>query len=284
MPDRNILTDRAARVAARWGLTLRDELQLNTSRAVYKVETATGPAVLKLYRKLHLSGERAAIPFLRALPDGIALRIYRTSPLHRAVLMEWLEGPSLETLIASGQTAQAEAHMAEVAAKLAKVRFKTHIIYRKTREARTADAFKAAAAAQAGQRRALYVKAADMLDDLLKSTTDETVIHGDLQFQHTILTPDGPRLFDPKGLRADPAAEFRLILTPPIGGLPVSDFAECVARRATLFADATGLDRQRILQWATVVWAARMVKGKAAPTGSDPADAYLEALLDLSLS
>ena len=284
MPDHNILTTWASQMAARWELTLGDPLQLNKSRAVYKVEGANGPAVLKLYRKLHLSGERAAIPFLKALPDDIALKVYRTTPLGRAVLMEWLDGPSLATLITDGQIIEAEQHLAEVLAKLAKVKFKNHLIYRKTREARTPNAFKAAAAAETGQRQELYQKLVDILDCLLKTTKVETIIHGDLQFQHTILTPNGARLFDPKGLRADPAAEYRLVLTPGLSGLTVDDFIHCAARRATLFSDATGIDRQRMLQWATVAWGASAMNGKKTPNGPDFVEAYLEALLDLALS
>lgn len=284
VPDRNILIDRATRVAARWGLTLGEPLQLNQSRAVYRVETATGPAVLKLHRKLHLSGERAAIPFLKALPEEIAPKIYRASPMRRAVLMEWLHGPSLETLIADGRGAEAEAHMAHVVGKLAKVTFRYPLIYRRIREARTPNALKAAAAIQSGPLQQLSLRAADMLDHLLKTTVQETVIHGDLQFQHVILTPEGPRLFDPKGLRADPAADYRLLLTPDLGDLTVDAFIQCVARRATLFADATDIDRQRMLQWATVVWADSAMKGKKVPNGPDPKEAYLEALLDLAES
>jgi len=284
MPEHNRLTDWASRIEARWDLTLRDQLQLNKSRAVYKVETANGPAVLKLYRKLHLSGERAAIPFLKALPDDIALKVHRTSPMRRAVLMEWLEGPSLETLITEGQTVEAEEHMAQVIAKLAKVKFKDRLIYGKTREARAPNAFYAAAAAQSGQRQKLCQKVAEILDGLLRTTDVETIIHGDLQFQHAILTPNGPRLFDPKGLRADPAAEYRLMLTTGLGDRVVDDFIHCVARRATLFADATGVDRLRILQWATVVSAARVMKGRQATNRPDTVDAYLEALVDLALS
>lgn len=228
-------------------------MQHTDSRAVYKVATSNGPAVPKLYRKLHFSAERAAVPFLKALPDDIALKIFRTSPMRRAILMEWLEGPSLDKLITDGQTAEAETHLAHVMAKLAKVRFKNHLIYRRAREARDPDTFKKAAAALTGKRQALCLQVHEVLDHLLKTTSQETIIHGDLQFQHAILTPDGPRLFDPKGLRADPTAEYRLVLTPDAKGLSVDDFAACVARRATLFADATGVDRQRMLQWATVV-------------------------------
>lgn len=142
------------------------------------------------------------------------------------------------------------------------MRFKNHLIYRRAREARAPDTFKKAAAALTGKRQALCLQVHEVLDHLLKTTSQETIIHGDLQFQHAILTPDGPRLFDPKGLRADPTAEYRLVLTPDAKGLSVDDFAACVARRATLFADATGVDRQRMLQWATVVWGARVLTGK----------------------
>ncbi len=284
MPDHNILTDWASQMAARWDLTLGASLQLNKSRAVYKVQTANGPAVLKLYRKLHLSGERAAIPFLNALPDDIALKIYRKSPMGRAILMEWLDGPSLATLITQGQIIEAEEHLAHVLAKLSKVKFKNHLIYRKTRDARAPNAFRAAVAAQTGQRQQLCQKAAEMLDGLLKTTTTETVIHGDLQFQHAILTPNGARLFDPKGLRADPAAEYRLVLIPKLRDLTVDEFMQCVGRRATLFADATGIDRQRMLQWATVSWAADVMNGKRVSNGSDTLETYLEALVNLASS
>lgn len=283
MPERNILIDRASSIATRWDLTLGDPLQLNRSRAVYKVETANGPAVLKLYRKLHLSGERAAVPFLKALPDDIALKIYRTSPLGRVVLMEWLDGPSLETLIADGQMLEAEKHLADVIAKLSRVKFKNHLIYRKTREARMPKAFHAAAHAQTGERQKLSLRVTEILDSLLRTTEAETIIHGDLQFQHTILTPNGPRLFDPKGLRAEPAAEFRLVLPPDHIDLNVAEFIQCVERRATLFADATGIDRQRMLQWATVAWGAGVMNGKKAENGPDALEAYLEAFLDLAI-
>ncbi|EBA13147.1 aminoglycoside phosphotransferase family protein [Roseobacter sp. CCS2] len=282
MPEQNYLTHRASRIATRWDLTLQDQLQLTKSRAVYKVETANGPAVLKLYGKLHCSGERAAVPFLRTLPDDIALKVYRTSPLRRAILMEWLDGPSLATLMAKGQSIEAEQHLANVAGKLAKVTFKNHLLYRKTRSARMPSAFKAAVAAETGTRQKMFQKMQDILDTLLKTTEVETIIHGDMQYQHAILTPKGPRLFDPKGLRADPAAEYRLVLIPNHHDTPVDAFNECVLRRATLFADATGIDRQRILMWATVGWGSRVMTGKLKAASPDTVDPYLHALLDLS--
>jgi len=67
-------------------------------------------------------------------------------------------------------------------------------------------------------------------------------------------------------------------------GVAVHGFAACVARRATLFSKATGVDRNRMLQWATVVQAAGVMNGRIGADGLEPAETYLAAFLDLALS
>lgn len=280
--QQNILAYRAEKVAAKWGLTLGQNLQLKRRRALYKVHSPKGPAALKLYQKIGSSGESGAISFLRGLPEGIGVRLYRVSPLRRAVLMEWLEGTSLDQFVQRGNVAEAEQHLAAVAARLTPVRFRFLSGYRRLYNRRMFKRYADAACFAHVAQRPIFQRGFNLLDGLYSSTQTETVIHGDFLFRNTMLTSDGPRVFDPKGFRADPAAEFRLVVTPNHRTMPVSDFTATVTRRAALFADASGLDPLRITQWATVALIGRVMHGSLRNTNYDEVAPYLDAMLALA--
>lgn len=201
------MISRAKMVAARWQLTLDNApLKHTADRVVYKVGTADGQAVLKLNRKF--GSEGGSVPFLRRLPDGIGVKLLRVSPLRRAVLLEWLEGPTLDRLVAQGDERQAEGLLAQVAASLAKAEFRQVRLIQSLnwRVQKRFDGF--------APRLANTVQSADFtrakapFDALVATMPPETVIHGDLHFGNIINTAQGPRFIDPKGYRADPAAEF----------------------------------------------------------------------------
>ena len=78
------------------------------------------------------------------------------------------------------------------------------------------------------------------------------MIHGDLHLHNVIVTNNGPRLIDPKGLRADPALEFAKALIPPISdGLSDEQSAQ-MDRHATIMAQAIGATPQRLIQWTAI--------------------------------
>ncbi|MEJ6397000.1 phosphotransferase [Yoonia sp. 208BN28-4] len=249
----NVSTDdaAAARIAHRWNLTLSDCVADTPRARVFRATGAQGDCALKLYRKVGASGEGAATQFLRALPDGLGVRVYRMNTLRTAVLMEWLDGTPLD-VIAQTDMAQATALLAQVAHDIGKVQFRRQFAYQRVAPLLFADFAKAAKRGVPDDLAAYFNQARSLLVHLIDTSPPERVIHGDLGFQNVMLTPGGPRAFDPKGWRADPAVELALSMIRPFEDLDPDTLSQRIAERGAVFADATGASQQRLIQWAAV--------------------------------
>lgn len=98
--------------------------------------------------------------------------------------------------------------------------------------------------------------------DLLASTTETVLLHGDLhhynilraQASSTEGNSDGEtwRVIDPKGLAGDRAYEISSFLYNPHGFTELPDVEERLARRVDIFVERTGLDWQRVVGWLLV--------------------------------
>ena len=269
-------------MAARWDLTLQDRLIETGRSVVYKATGPTGQVVLKLYKKIGSSGEGAAIPFLRNLEPGIGVKLHRVSTFRTAVLMEWLEGPTLDKLIVGDDDTQATAHLAHVAGGVMRSEIKYPSLYRRIAPRIHKDFKRCLANDAAGAPDSNLSRAAALLDDLMKSTRQERVMHGDLRFENVILTPDGPRLIDPKGFVADPAFEFSRSLAPSSLETSVQDFHACIQRRASVMAPAIDATPLRLIQWGAVVAAHKQFRGMGNAYNPQQRRPYIQAYLDLA--
>lgn len=266
--------------AKRWRVTLSQELLVKPGGAVFKVDTPDGPAVLKVYAKLGY--ETGAVPFLRGLPPGIGVRIKRTSPLRRAILMEWLEGPTLEDLYHDGKESEAEAHLATAAAALKSAPFKHPFILQRIAKRMKHRLDRCEPILQASAQARLYARTLSLFDMLNQTTKTEGVIHGDLHFCNVMLTPDGPRLIDPKGFRADPAMDCARAIKGPVPSDTADDYCRLITRRADLFGAAMDEKPLRIIQWGAVTRAVRVFDDARRHKTPDNIDPYLSAFLDVA--
>lgn len=249
---------------------------------VYKVDAPQGRAALKLYKHIGWSGEGASLPFLRDLNPGVGVRVFRSDALRAAMLLEWLDGPTLGELRENDQEQLAITHIAAVAKGVHSTRFRKPFIYPRlgTKLARDFRKRNPLAGDEGAER--LITRAADLLDHLIATTNHEHIIHGDLGFENVILTKDGPRLIDPKALRVDPAAEFAKFLVSPLSGVSPAEFIDRTKDRSEQLCASVAATPQRLIQWAAVVLGHRVLRVTQDGRNARSLQTYLAALLDMA--
>ena len=274
--------DTAERIGGRWGLTDIQKVVETKRAAVYKALGPTGPVALKLYNQIGASGEGAAITFLRQLRSGFGVQILRVNPMRTAVLMEWLDGPDLASLVKGNAELEAARHLTTVAKATAQTDFTRQFIYRRLAPKLQQDFIRKIAKDDTASPDRDFKRAALILDELVQTTARERVVHGDLGFSNVILTKDGPRLIDPKGLRADPAHEFGKAMIQAYGSVSIEEYVARIKSRAEIMAGGINASPQRVIRWGAVVQARSMFKHKATSPQRQTVEPYLEAYLDLA--
>ena len=275
--------DNAAEImAVRWNLTLQS-LVAETYRArIFKVDSPHGPAALKVYKKVGFGGEGAGIQFLRQLTPGIGAQIYRSNNMRTAVLIEWLDGPTLATLLADGEEARATALLGQVGRSVTMARFRLPMIYRRVLPGLKRDFERRAKAPIDGVPHPDLPRVQALLAHLSRTSTGESVLHGDLGFENVILTPDGPRLLDPKGLRAEPAYDCAKALFLPYDQPSEADFIKRIEARKDILSDAVSIPSERIVQWAAITLAHKVIHGAKKYPKNTALRPYMRTLLDMS--
>lgn len=88
---------------------------------------------------------------------------------------------------------------------------------------------------------------------LLATSPQAMVLHGDLHHDNILSTEQGWLAIDPKGLVGDPAYEVSVMLYNPDPGLFQADQPRrLIARRIDQMAEALGMERARIRNWGLV--------------------------------
>lgn len=105
-------------------------------------------------------------------------------------------------------------------------------------------------------------KARKLRDQLLRTTSPDILLHGDLHHDNILQNSDGRLVIDPKGVIGDPAYEVAAFICNPIPELlNQADAPNIVLNRITRFAAALELPERRIIDWCFVqavlawVWA-----------------------------
>lgn len=101
---------------------------------------------------------------------------------------------------------------------------------------------------------ALLERAIETLARLTSTTTNQVVLHGDLHHTNVLIIGTGePVVIDPHGWVGDPCLEPASLLANPrdlIAGEP--DLLGLTHRRVEILTGITGLDPERVLDWAFV--------------------------------
>ncbi len=214
---------------------------------VWQVEHAGQQAALKIYHKPSLSHEGPGFDLLRALDGQGAVRVLAQDG--RAVVLEWLDGPSLGDLARAGQDEIARAHLVDVANAVHG--FAGTVSGLTPLNDWCADVFSIRFSAtcpttlQTDMRRGQAIAR-----DLLSTTTDIRPLHGDLHHDNIKLGPDGWRAFDAKGLFGDKTFELANAFRNPIGKETLQRDPAWFHACADLWSDRFGVDRLRLMRWA----------------------------------
>jgi streptomycin 6-kinase len=92
----------------------------------------------------------------------------------------------------------------------------------------------------------LVQRAEALFRELLDSSAEPVLLHGDLHHENILAAERAPWLaLDPKGVAGEPAYEVGALMRNPR-----PQPAAVLARRATILAELLGLDRQRLVAWS----------------------------------
>jgi streptomycin 6-kinase len=93
--------------------------------------------------------------------------------------------------------------------------------------------------------------AQEVATTLLADTSRDRLLHGDFQHHNLLQRASGEwAIIDPKGLAGIPGFEIAAWMYNPPGVTARDDYVELVRRRAAIFSEVWGIDRQELIAWA----------------------------------
>lgn len=244
------LPDLLADLAARWSLTLDPPFPSIAYNYVASAARDDGtPCVLKVSR--YVAETRAEIAALQLWSGDGAARLLAADPDRGALLLERLEPGTTLRAVAEGDEDTATAVAARMLARLWRPAPPGHGLRPLESWCAAYDRNREALARGAGGFPAALFRRADALRrDLLASTIEETVLHGDLHHENILRAGREEWLaIDPKGLAGDRYFDLCQFLRNPYPtGLPLT----ANRRRLDHFCAALNLDRARAQDWCFV--------------------------------
>ncbi len=238
-------------LSKRWGLSNPTLLVKSKRATVYKVDSPQGPAAFKLYTEIGYANERAAVAFSSNLPDGIGPRILQSDYFRAAILIEWLQGPTLAETYNQGGYADATRQACEIIKKIANAEFRWAFAYRRLMPLLKQRLKLKIKQCTVNEDRQLLQHALTLFEQDFENTKAEHVIHGDLHFGNIIITPQGVRAIDPKGVRAHPMFECRNLFEAPKSETILDAFHDRVLQQTSIVAEEMGYDRKQLIRFNT---------------------------------
>lgn len=242
---------------------------------VWRVLRGEEVCALKVYRERDMRNEAAGVTWLRDQSGRGAVEILDTCP--GAVLMEWLDGPTLGDLVRRARDAEATAILGRLARSV-------------HQSAPSRGSYPALGAwfsdlfdvtfdlACTTELRKNIGRAQLIAKDLLATQGPCRPLHGDLHHDNVKHGARGWCVFDAKGVLGEPAYELANAFRNPVGADALMRDPAVIGRRASVWSDHLGVDRKRLVRWAAAQ-SALSIAWRAKPSiGSDP-DADLLALL-----
>ncbi|KAB6717824.1 MULTISPECIES: aminoglycoside phosphotransferase family protein [Roseobacteraceae] len=253
-----------------WSLHAPLPLKTEGHAHVWRVMDAKGQAAaLKLFQPGKGDSERAAEQWDRAFgASGLIARLRNAQG--DALLFDWAEGAPLGDLSRSGQDDRATSELARLTAALLRAAPKQAQGFAALPDyTRALRRFAGDSRLRALEHVAM-MRAKALIEVLLSSTERVQPMHGDLHHDNVIGTPGHWTVIDPKAVCGDPHYEPANAFRNPKGAKDETLSVARFARMAEAYAHETGLDRQRLLDWAAVKCALSICWTLAAPTAQPP--------------
>lgn len=194
---------------------------------------------------------RTGIAFLRLCDGEGAVRLLEADDEHCALLMERVVPGTPLAQLADDDDATAIA--AEVMRAMWRPVPERHAFIPLARRLRAFERVRQMHGGGAGPLAEEILSRAEALaGELLASTPNERVLHGDLHHENIISAERAPWLaIDPKGLVGDPGFETGALMNNPYGRMETAMApAQHFARRADILAERLGYPGERILAWS----------------------------------
>lgn len=234
---------------------------------VWKVIHGDGYAALKIYKDGNTQDEWPGVVLLEALNGSGAVRIHAQA--RGAVLMEWLDGPSLGDLSRNGQDTEANRQLVLVGKALHAAHPTVPLDDLRTRFSALLD--RPLASEWPDQVRQQLRGCQQLADGLLSTQTDIRPLHGDLHHDNIKLGARGYLAFDAKGVMGERAYDFANAFKNPIDAPHITDNPKRIRQMAQIWGGSLNIPPERLLHWAAAHCALAIVWSgpKAAPPVCD---------------
>ncbi|WIY25087.1 aminoglycoside phosphotransferase family protein [Parasedimentitalea psychrophila] len=243
------MTDGLAAIMARWQLTSPENLSKTPIAQLWRVRQANGTlAVLKVYRQASRGNEAAGAALLNAWSKKGAVRIFKDS--RSALLMEWLDGPSLGDIARAGDAPRADQLLCDTARCLHHHPVSALPDLCALEEVFVPLLVLGIALDCHPNLRQDMLRATELARQLLAHQPPPVPLHGDLHHDNIILTSSGPQAFDAKGYIGDPAFELANALRHPKGLPALVRNQDRITEVTKRFAEALKVPPLRLAQWA----------------------------------
>lgn len=232
-----------------WGIQSPLNVETTAIATVYRVQSAWGDAALKLFHDGDPKNEADAPIWLRHMADFGAVDVLAETP--QALLLRWLEGPTLGDLSRAGEDDAATEVLGQVANRLLhapplpKAPFPMLSDWVAPMLTMTTPT-----GSTEVQKRQITV-AKNTARYLLASTPPPRLLHGDLHHDNILRCGGEWCVIDPKGVIGDPAYEVANAFPNPVGYKDTADPIR-IARMRCQFSRQLSQPESRIHGWAVV--------------------------------
>lgn len=233
---------------SKWRLSDPQPLTQTATSHLYKVETAHGMAVLKIFTPIGAEDERGASEALRWYDGDGAVQCWESDA--GAMLLEYIDGDDLVALVKSGRDDSATAVIIEVLEKLLRKNQSAPPTGLISLEQRFRSLFRKAEEERGAGADSVFVRGGKVARELLANQGPPCLLHGDLH--HANIKHHSRRgwlAIDPKGLIGDRIYVAANALCNPDSLPEVVQSRERLLRHTNAIADGLGFDRARLLSY-----------------------------------
>lgn len=226
-----------------WQLSDPELLTETNTSFVYKAKLKEEVVVLKVLKPLGIIDEKYGANALLYFNGHGAVRVLAHN--EQAVLLEYANGPSLDTLVKQGQDVQSTQIIADI---LTQLHSQTSSLPSSSFVPLTTWFHSLFLHARASSD-PFFTQAAIIAEKLLAHPQNLRVLHGDIHHENILNSPRGWLAIDPKGLYGESTYDAANALLNP------HTMEELVVNKARLlasteiFGHALNVDRQRLLQF-----------------------------------
>lgn len=225
-----------------WGLAQVEQLAETHTSQVYKVQYADRLAVLKLLNPTGIEFEQKSASALRSWSSAL-VTLFEAK--QNALLLEYLPGPDLKSLVVEGSDLRAAEIIAELVLGAC---IEVPVGLDPTP---LVDTFESLFTRVNNTSDELLVRAAETADELLTKPQGEVLLHGDVHHENILQDEKGGwKLIDPKVLVGELAYEVANCYFNPYGLPALVTSEDRIRAITTVFSRRLDVAESRLLQFA----------------------------------